>query len=127
MSTNISEIRTIVPASQPAWIHWIERVEDEDGSKWWGDAVYPVLAYGVLPGGVGCYLVADPFDSEGPAWLEGSPEPLNPRHEFDIQHCYLNEPTRGKCFSGFTKGYRYAGDAELVWGWMTVSHEEQGK
>ena len=94
--TTTDDLRTIVPATQPAWLHIEARwtCEDEDGTKLeeWGDAVVPVLAYATAPGGFGAWLIC--HNSDGPIWLKGSSSSdvrirlvLEQKPKFDPDNC----------------------------------------
>ena len=109
-SFKLADLRTIVPAVTPAWIHVVEGYTlDNDGSmsKEWQDAVIPVLAYAALPDGMGAYLVS--VDSDGPVWC------LRRRHDRDtasslwtlIDLHLHSEPSRGVEPRNMPEGYAY--------------------
>ena len=108
----LSDIRHVVPASQPAWLRIVERykVTEEDGTETpeWRDLLYPVLAYATLPDGRGAFLVS--VDSDGPVWLlrAFSSEAFNVMLLLSLHH----EPRRGVEVPGFTDGHKYDTDLD---------------
>ena len=86
LSTN--DLKCIVPAMQPAWIHafsvWKEEREEDGNPDGEGfcDCVVPVLAYATAPDGYGAYLIAK--DDSGPLWLRHAPF-RNKRNTFGVQ------------------------------------------
>lgn len=70
-----ADLRTIIPAANPAWIRIIEayEVSEDDGTttKEWRDIVFPVLAYATLPDGEGAFLIYNNTENypSGPIWV----------------------------------------------------------
>lgn len=119
----IADLRTIVPASTPAWIRIIEayNVEEEDEShtKEWSDEVIPVLAYATLPEGEGAFLIYDntyPYTSGGPTWATQQKGGTS-RSKIRIELSVGSPPTKGTPCN-ITKGHTYvptqASPLELV-------------
>ena len=67
------DLRTIVPATQPAWLYVATSWEssEDDGSliPEWGDEIFPVLAYAIAPAGYGAWMIC--LKDEGPMWVKG--------------------------------------------------------
>ena len=66
-------LRTIVPATQPAWLYvavsWESSEDDGSLIPEWNDAIFPVLAYATAPGGYGAWMIS--LENEGPMWVLG--------------------------------------------------------
>lgn len=103
MAFSASDLQTVVPAATPAWIRVIatSNTTTDDGAtvKEWQDEVLQVLAYAVLPGGRGAYMVA--LDPDGPSWASPPPD-LDGHVELSVGVI----PQRGKPCE-FTEGFTY--------------------
>ena len=123
-TTKLSELRHIVPASQPAWVRLIEACtwKELDGTetKEWQDIVLPVLAYAALPRGLGAYLVT--VDSDGPCWFMRQTSSSDDRFVL-VEFSYLQEPKRGVPPKGISPDFKYdAQDLSEYWDlveWIT--------
>ena len=121
-SIKLSDLRHIVPASQPAWVRIVDACtfKEEDGTakSEWQDIVLPVLAYAAAPKGIGAYLVS--FDSDGPCWFtrDTTSDPTLD-HFVQIEFSYLQEPKRGVTPKNMDPKFKYD-PADLSEFWTTV-------
>jgi hypothetical protein len=107
---SISEIKTVVPATFPAWIQLIIRCEDKNDEvieRYWFDEIFRVLGYGVISRkweSYGAYLVDDGFR---PAWIAAG------RLDNQAIVLHFDPPTKGALpVSGFCTDYTYEPELE---------------